>query len=250
MDFVKRCEEHAGLESFDPQAFVPDELASKDVCSFVLTLAVIFNDSKDIGFGVELLDEARPNGASNHSRIWGNFCALEQHLYRSFFGLLHELFQLMQTNQGVLEDKFFVSIISKMSKETRENWKQLVEVTQGATPKTPLGHSLLLARNKVAFHYDAVQILRGFQEHFVGDERIDERAFVSRGRNMRRSRFYFADAAIQSYMQKVASGGKWGDLLDRSHGVFNDLNQAVMEIVVGFIQIRAGSFRVERDEVA
>ena len=96
---------------------------------------------------------------------------------RIFAGLLHELFNLIQDNKAVLEDKYMNAVLDTMTKGGRDSWDLLVDVARGSTPKDPLGKTLLLARNKIAFHYDADQILRGYRKHFLGEEKTTGLSF-------------------------------------------------------------------------
>ncbi len=248
--FLEHCEAHAGLQIFDPEAFCADEDVSESVCAFVLALAVIYNDSKDVSYAHELLRELAPSPPPLHSRAWGVFGGMDLHLFRLHIGLLHELFKLIQANEVVLRDDYLRSVVNQLPASARASWNTLVEVALGATPSDRLGRSLLLARNKIAYHYDAEQILRGYKEHFCGPNKRDEWAHVSRGPNMARSRFYFADAAVQGYIHNVASVGSWQELTSDISSMLHTLNFALRGIVERFVQKRAGCYRDFNDEVA
>ena len=249
-NFESRCQSHAGLESFAPDAFAPDAEANKEICAFVLALAAVYNDAKDIGYAMELLDESLPKTEPCISRVWGNSSGIRLHINRNFLGLLHELFKLIETNTTARNDKFMKKIEKTMTKPGRESWTFLVGVALGAVQKDPLGRVLVLARNKVGFHYDARQIHRGYSERFLGPGTSQGRGFVSRGDSMVHSRFYFADAAVQKYLEDVICEGNWPELVKRTHEIFYHLNHALMELVTGFLQLRAKSYRQERDEIA
>jgi len=214
----------------------------------VLALAAVFNDLKDIGYGIEILSGQRPAGDSNVSRLWGNYCGVEMHLYRNLFGTLHEAFKIIQKNRIVLDDEYYSEIVRVMSRPGRSHWATFIEVALGAEPSDAFGRCLHRARNKVAYHYDPKAILQGYRSHFKGGARQGSRAFISRGNNMRSTRFYFADAALQGYMENVAHVGEVDELLRDTFEAFDHLNQAISEFVELFVQKRAGSFRVERED--
>ena len=51
----------APLETFDPEAFIGDDVAPQSLCNLILTLALIYNDCKDIIAAHITLQEARPS---------------------------------------------------------------------------------------------------------------------------------------------------------------------------------------------
>ena len=53
--------------------------------------------------------------------------------------------------------------------------------------------------------------------------------------------------ACQTYLEDIAWEGEWEDFITKRNEIFFLLNHAIMEIVTGFAQKRAGSFRKERD---
>lgn len=247
--FPDRCSAHAELESFDPGVFYPDDKVGLELCAFIVTLAGIYNDAKDIGYAMELLVESRPVTDPCISRPWGIYLGLKYHIARRFHGLLHELFQLIQRSDIALADPYMRVIESTMSRPGRESWHLVLDVARGADPKHPLGKALLLIRNKVAFHYDASQIHRGYTERFTHPSPGNDRALLSRGTCMRESRFYFADAAFQCYLENIACAEDWDRFHSETESIFGHLNHALMELVTGFIQKRAGSFRQEQDKI-
>ncbi len=248
--FIEHCDEHAGLETVDPIVFLAGDGVSDGACELVLTLAAIFNDAKDIGYGITCIQEAPPPGRPCRSRAWGQYSGLELHLYRQLFGLLHELLVLLHNNEAVLQEPVMKSTLRKMSPKGRLSWDRLVGASHGKKPSDPLAKSIMLARHQVAFHYDAGQIARGYKAHFTGDKKEDDRAYLSRGTCMRASRFYFADAAVQGFLRNVATSGEWDELVEKSHEIFENLNQALMDFIATFILERGGSFRASTDEMA
>lgn len=48
--FQDECSELAPLETFDPAAFLGDEAVPQELCNFILSLALIYNDCKDITY--------------------------------------------------------------------------------------------------------------------------------------------------------------------------------------------------------
>ena len=245
MTFHDECASLAPLESFDPSAFQPDSETPERLCNFILALALIYNDCKDIISAVVLLHDSRPDGPSKISRIWGAYYGIEWHLLKIFVSLLHELFNLIRENKDLLEHPLFTEIVRLLRSKARQNWRDLVAVALGATPKSELGRILLLVRNKVSSHYDLKCLAKGYSDYFLGKEQIHDRAYVSRGNSMSESRFYFADAAVQGYLFELIGKKNFDQFMRHSTELFEQLNVSLMSIVDKFIQKRSAYRSIE-----
>lgn len=241
--FQKECLQLAKLQTFNPDAFQEDDKVAQDICNFVLSLALIYNDFRDLTYAQVLLEQSKPSSDPSKSRFWGAFAGVENHLRRLTVGLLHELFNLIQNNEKVLKLEFMKKLVSNMRPNAREAWNIVVKVAMGSTPKDDVGKSLLLVRNKVAFHYDPKEIWRGYRQHFRGETSKDDRAFISRGLSMAESRFYFADAAAQTYLHEVMGTETYSNAIDVVREFVRPLNIALMELVDRFIQKRGFPYR-------
>lgn len=242
--FKTHCDALARLETFDPAVFEGDDQSPQEVCSFILALAVIFNDCKDAIYAQILLQESAPGSPAGHCREWGAYGGIDLHLFRYQVALIHELFKLIAKNEDVVKGECVTQLVSQLRANARDAWNRLVDVALGATPSDPLGRCLLLVRNKLSSHYDPKEIYRGYSQHFFGEDREDDRAFISRGSNMNTSRFYFADAAALGYLKEIPGGESWDDLRPHVRGVLGLLNSALMGVVEGFVQRRARAYRV------
>ncbi len=243
MTFQEECASLAPLETFDPAAFQADLKTPQSLCNFVLALALIYNDCKDtIGARVMLI-QSKPEGEYRVNRIWGTYYGMDLHLLRLFISLLHELFALIRDNREVLDHPLMIEVIRQLRANARAAWNELVNVALDATPKSELGRALLLIRNKVLFHYDPKCLFIGHSHHFLGQDRIQDRAFVSRGLSMSQSRFYFADAAVQGYLHQTIGKDNWDDFIKNAAELFEQLNVSLLSIVDRFIQKRGFAYR-------
>ena len=68
--FQQHCE-GMELETFDPAAFKGDDTVPQDLCAFVLALACIYNDSKNITYVALLLKNSKPAGNWEKTAAWG-----------------------------------------------------------------------------------------------------------------------------------------------------------------------------------
>jgi len=110
--------------------------------------------------------------------------------------------------------------------------------------KNPFSNFLKFIRNKVAFHYEAKEIYSGYKTYYNSTTRGVSRAFLSRGTNMPKTRYYFADGAAQGCLVKRNAAQSLKDVAD----TLIKLNFTLMEIIHHFIQKRGQVYRQEEEE--
>lgn len=247
--FLEECEKLAALETFDPEAFRGKDDVPQAVCNFVLALALIYNDCKNAIYAHVAIALSKPAGEPQRNKVWGSIGGVQFHAFRAVAGILHELFNLIRDNEDVLHDAFFDALVNKyLHPKSRTAWLALVEVAFDATPTDKLGKQLLLLRNKVFFHYDSKAIFAGYTQHFLGPEKQDNRAYLSRGDSMRATRFFFADAAATGYLRAIVGSETAGELTKELGDVIETINYGLMMIVGTFIQRRGYAFRQETEQ--
>ena len=240
--FQEECATLESLQTFDPVAFEGDDKVPQRLCNFVLALALIYNDCKNMTYAGTLLKECRPPGPEK-TAVWGTYAGTDRHLFRLMISSVHELFNLIKDHEDVLSHEFFVKVIKRLPQPSRESWASLTSAATGATPKDEFGHMLLRIRNKIVFHYDPKEIFRGFKRQFLGKARLQDRAYISRGLSMAASRFYFADAAVDGYFQEMVGEDEVKQLSAKIHDVIESLNWALLSLVDRFIQQRRFAYR-------
>jgi hypothetical protein len=238
----------ASLETFDPKAFVGDDDVSQEICNFVLSLALIWNDSRDAIYAHGLLRECEPSDEPGPTREWGAYGGMDLHLFRYEVGLVHELLTLVLRHQSVARGHYVDRLVRRLPNEVRDAWYSLLQVALGSVPNDPFGRCLVAIRNKLDNHYDPRGLERGYRNHFLGEGREDDRAFMSRGEDGRSTRFYFADAAAFGYLQEVPGGDDWDQLREDVRSVTTFISDALMGIVTGFVRRRTGAGDFGGDE--
>ena len=233
------------LETFDPIAFQCDETISQRVCNFVLALALVFDDLKDIVFAYVALQDYKQDGAPRN-RAFGLYSGMNLHLLRLIMGTVHELLNLIQREEVVIQDATFRETVRLLPPDCRNAWTEVVNVALNKESTTTIGKVLIRVRNKVAFHYDPERIQSGYKRHFFGSKKEDSRAYLSRGRNMQGTRFYFADAAAYGFLRNEA-GTRPEDMTMNLMGTVEHVSLSLRYIVTGFIQKRKCSFRPETE---
>lgn len=170
------------------------------------------------------------------------FGGLQVHLIRYHIGLVHELCELIRHHQGVLDHPFLRSVVQQMPKPSRDSWQSLVDTATGKLASGPFANIVKRIRHKVTAHYDASEILDGYKRFFFDGPKAKRAAYISRGSNMDESRLYFADAAVQAYLEgRVGQDQK--RFFEIVIGAMRDANSAIMLLVNGFIQRRGFVYR-------
>jgi hypothetical protein len=148
----KKIGDLALLESFNPGAFEGDAKVSQDVCNFVLTLALIFNDLKDLIVAQVILQSQKPSGFFKVTRQWGEYNGIDLHIWKLMVGLFHEIVRLIRESEDVIADPFFQSVLKSLRKKERDIWFSLVDAAITKTNPEENRFALLI-RNKVVFDY-------------------------------------------------------------------------------------------------
>jgi len=238
----------ATLESFDPDAFRGDEDVPQYICNFVVTLALVFNDLRDLIQLHNLLVSTKPSGPFRTNRQWGAYNGAWLHSLRLVVALIHEVLNLVHANQKALKHPFFKGVLKQIPREAREHWNSLVQVAEGKQIDNPFGKFALLVRNKLVFHYDPKEIYSGYSLFFSSQSPDSEAAFVSRGASMSRTRYFFADAAARGYFTRDIQDQKVEDLLTEVFNLMERLTFPLMGIIHHFIQKRGFAYRTAKEE--
>ncbi|MBH0202140.1 MAG: hypothetical protein HP496_07580 [Nitrospira sp.] len=169
LSFENECAELAMLETFDPAAFVGDENVPQSLCNFVLTLALTFNDLRDLYYASVLVGECKPEGAAQKNSRWGYYLGLRLHVTRLIMSVVHELLNLIEKQRDDVNHAFMRDVVRMLPTDHRRSWKEIVRTAlgQSATDDHKLGKLLLKIRNNVSFHYDSKAIHKGFKNHFL-----------------------------------------------------------------------------------
>lgn len=229
------------LETFDPAVFVGDDRFSQDVCDVILSLAVIYNDFRDVIFAQQLLESVAPEDMSITPAL-GMFLGLRAHVFRLTAGILRELQVFIEKNREVIDCDAFTKFVRLLPEGARAAWDSVVAAT-GKKPKDDeLTKLLLFARNKVVFHYDRKEIGQAYARAFVSADVLGA-PYVSRGDNMAKTRFYFADGVADHYMRGAANQETVKEFMTAGARIIMNVNHALREIVVRFVNARGFAWR-------
>lgn len=244
MPYSEHYEELAPLESVPAEAFLSDGTTSRELCDFVLALALIYNDLRDLHSAHLLLNEVMPREPELKTAECGLHNGLRLHVMRLQVGLVDELLNVVRKRRTVLEEPMFRSVFLQLSKDAKRRWAAIVSVALEKKTGDETAKKLAIIRNKVAFHYDPEEIGRGYREKFPGKGEQTARPMLSRGGNLATTRFYFADAAAQESVLPRGQRSLDDDFYEGAGLVF-DLNVALHNIVTRFVQTRGFVWRRE-----
>lgn len=226
------------LERIDTRVFNGDETCPQHVCDFVLSLALAFNDLRDLLIAERLL---RSTGTEDKRATVerGQFGGAQVHLFRLLAGFLHELVDLIRKERKSPCHPFFKSLLSEIPTPAVSMWRTVVDTAFASGPHgNDFGRFLFDTRNTVAFHYDSKVIGRGFRARF---EDREGPPFASIGSSMAETRFYFGDAAAQEVMWQKAGADSVDEFLKDRWEILNPVSHALREIVTHFIRMRSSS---------
>lgn len=180
---------------------------------FALVLSLAFNDLKALSWSYYQLQKGKPPD-TEVSAYNGEWAGISGSLTRMANGVLFELANLIQANASILTWEPLKRVESMMPTASASAWRVLLDVALEKKTKKKLSLFLRECRNEFAFHYDnkGDVLMEGYRRYFgrPPGQPTSDHAYVSLGKNMEATRFYYADAAVvcilQSKMEKFSIG--------------------------------------------
>ncbi len=243
MSYDTEVQKLGPLTTFDPALFVGDDKCPQEVCNFVLALAVAYNDLRDLTLTRRLLIDMEP--PQEDTPTYGNWSGLGIAWLRVSWGQLNELLVLLEENKKAIEHTAFQALHKRIDKKARNAWESLLEVAHNRRAVGGIGKALLLARNKISFHYDAKKIGIGYKARFV-EETTAGPPYESSASSMESTRFYFADAAAYQVLQTIADEHNEPGLLQGNLALLDEVNRPLYQLVTRFKAQRNTPYRKVR----
>ena len=163
----------APLGYFDPVAFTSLDKEEQKVCSFVLTLALVYNDFCDLLWVFDLHLKNPPDSkAPVISTERGHYVGMQLHAMRLIYSLFRETMYLIKGREEVVSSKMFQSVVQSLGKEDKKYWAALVAAALGQTSEAAEFNKFLEAiRTKLTFHYVVLDpLMDGFKQHFFDQD--------------------------------------------------------------------------------
>lgn len=204
----------APLRQFDASAFLKtDEL---ELAGFMLMAGLAFNDLKDLAYveGTVLAASPSTEELSATTPERGEYAGRRVYVHRVLVGLLNEVMEFIAAHNDLQATPAFKRCLKRMPRFAVSAWEALVEASQGYTRggkgDRKLRSALVSIRSNVSFHYYQPRGLLGGYHEFSKSAEASIPAYVSLGQNAEASRFYFADAAAQAYLNSKLQAGSLG----------------------------------------
>jgi hypothetical protein len=227
------------LRSFDRSIFTDKDPPMQEVCNFVLALALFYNDFKDIIYAFILHQDQREKVVQGINPDWGQWSGIREHQVRILLGTLWEFLELVRVNRPAWKHPYFSDFIPRLPDEAFRAWSEIQDVVDNGSTKHAIWRKVMLFRQNVAFHYATKCIAQGYDHHFYKSGKDNSVPYWSEGSSMEENRFYFADAAAQSFVEKEL-GSKTKEFWIEVDRFYKQLNSAVGNIVRQFIRKRGG----------
>lgn len=194
--------------------------ANEDIQEFILVISVIFNDLKGLLIShdtmVEVYEHSEPKERNSHR---GEYAGIKMQLQTLIFGKLHETFEYLENSRDIYESEKIQSLLGGTSKKVKVTWDALYRLAireqitdQRFSDLSDILPTLEKIRHNVAFHYQMKKQLRnGYRKFFyeglsfvsAGDR---EYAYRSSESDALKSRYFYADAALQGYLYNAFGG--------------------------------------------
>lgn len=239
----------ARLEYFDPNIFIGANDSDERVCGFALALALYSNDAKALLGLTTLMIGKKPN-LKNICAEYGEYNGQNNYLHRLIYANLHELHYLFaQHHKSVAEQSLFAAVIETMPPDFRKSWDELVRMSVDKT--NPMFVWFKNFRDGLGFHYVRhPQLVRGYKTWMSelktgGKANSQEGAYISRGDSVKTTRYYFADAAADAWMNEEVKSfpgplQSMAELMERNV-------IAISGFITSFIAMRGGKLKLSQN---
>jgi DNA-binding protein len=225
-------------EEFDIRIFIGDKNCSEKLCNFILVLGLVYNDLKFLQISMNLL--SRSLDKTKERKMLGEFGGIQYFIYRQNISIIHELQIIINENKNVLKESLFLDVLNNLSQEIRKHWKDLYVSSTSETIKNA-SDPFYMIRNKILSHYDLKEIKSGYMKKFDGNA---EKPCISFGPEMKNTRFYYTDGAIEGYFTKKAEGNDINKLFSKLIGLNNTLAYTLGNVSIKFIKMRKRALRL------
>ena len=224
----------------DPSKIITKTNIDATEC-FFLVLAEIFNDLKGLVFFEKMLNERYRIPDKTIEEISGHageFNGFRIQIHKMTVGLLNEFLNFLSENKKIITSPLFNTLLMKIPTGIREQWNVLIKIATNQQPEYLEFTDILYdIRNKAAFHFDksGKKIREGFVDFFF-NKKLSEKnkyAYYSNGNVMEENRFYFADAAVGSFMKNLMDKTDYNIKFDK---MINQINFCITYILKEYLR--------------
>lgn len=191
----------------------------------LLVLASFFNDFKTILLFNNIVShkfrKVEVNELTYHT---GEMGGIQNYINKIMVAHIHELFIYLDQERKFFCSVDFLNILSKIKIQNKKaylDWKEIFSEATNTSKtekfiKPNLSNFLLAIRNKIAFHYDREELVKGYKDFFISRKSGNgsENPLFTAGGQLYNTRFHYADAAMQRYITLAGESRDVNFLID------------------------------------
>ena len=167
-------------------------------------------------------------------------------LHKLIYATIHEFFEFLKKKEDVLNTHEFNIITGNLSSYTRIRWTDIIDFALSKnTPDSDFKKRLARVRSNVASHYyESDKNLRnGFVDFFFKrEENVGNGwAWYAIGNTMEKTRFFYADAAEDAFLNSVSKTEEMPTAVDFSKGlieIINAMNETIALLLKEYLRKR------------
>jgi hypothetical protein len=239
------------FEKFDPRVF---DSGDETLDRFVLMLAQIFNDSKVIHWVAKQMRQGTPDVSKIENKVdpyLAQIAGFNQWIAKASISLVHEFVELVDAQKDVVRSQGFAKILATLPDNMRKRWSAFLAIRQRGRPPAEVAslvRYLHEVRNSIGYHYyRPKRLMQGYRSFFFDGAKseFNEFALASIGDSLEKTRFYFADAAVQSCVTTLSDPE--GSNAEHVGQVLNEINVAILYTVDAYLRARKAALAESED---
>jgi hypothetical protein len=204
---------------------------------FFLVLGTIYNDLKDLIFFLICIEEnfrkPLPGETNAHA---GEYSGVTRHVDKLVCATIYEFFNFLKEYSDVISDVKFLLILKNLDGDRKREWSILINIAQGRKiDTTKFGRILQMVRDNISSHYyqSGKVLAKSYIDYFFKDKKEDfnQYAYFSLGGKMATTRFYYSDAALESYYKNIMSNTSGYSLKQ----CVDDVNQVIYALLESYL---------------
>lgn len=201
----KKCPdfELSDLIKYEPDIFISKNHAEQKFNNLILSFSLVFNDLKGLLWVFDQLERGKPE--EGLSAYKGQWCGFNSQYKRLVISTLYEFLVVIENNRHIVDDVYFKNLLKKIRPRHRKLWNEIINHTnKQGEQRTHFKNFLRSVRNEAGFHYYEIKNLKKGYNYWRQKKAPEtEFAGASLGNNMEKTRFFYADAAIDGYTDTI-----------------------------------------------
>lgn len=176
-----------------------------DLDDFVLQLSVVYNTFKNVLLLNQLFEDTYESPRAEADPHSAEFAGVIVFFHSLIIGYINEFFQLIPKYKSVIGSYKFQLYLLALDSKDCQRWRNLYHIASGGPINGDVfARQLYDIRNNVSFHFNnsRKELPSAFRNFFFRRNKnySNQNAAYSIGKSMADTRFYFADAILEEFM--------------------------------------------------